>query len=151
MRGIWKYPPIFQYSSILPKQDSRSQTEQNPKEKPNEPQGQKVQVPTRGMVRESSRKLKPHPNQANERVLQDLEKYINLHHHYFGKYEFGVCWTYFWLSETLRFQNYFQLMQRPDSHTLKHLDMTIYEFLKKHSIESITSLFFSLFHTTGYG
>ena len=31
------------------------------------------------------------PSQANERVLQDLEKYINLHHHYFGKYEFGVC------------------------------------------------------------
>ena len=30
------------------------------------------------------------PIQANDKLLQDLEKYIDLHQHYFGKYEFGV-------------------------------------------------------------
>ena len=42
-------------------------------------------------------------------------------------------------------------MQRPDSHILKHLDVTINEFLTKHNIRSITPLFFTFFHTTGYG
>ena len=70
-------------------------------------------------------------NLAQARIVQDMNRYTDIHRLLFGSYQFGI-------------------MRRPKNYVWKYLGGTAFEFLQRNNLLSLVPLFQVMFHTTGY-
>ena len=71
-------------------------------------------------------------NEAQLKVLQDLNRYTDIYKDLFGTFQYG-------------------LMRKPDYQMMQHLNGTIFQFLQRNNLLALIPLFKNIFHTTGYG
>ena len=71
------------------------------------------------------------PNLANAKVIQDANRYVDMHTTLFGTFEYG-------------------LMRKPEDYVWQYVTGTVFEFLQRNDLLSLIPLFQILFHTNGY-